>query len=570
MSWRPQDPPARWLRRIPARYHKLLRFTVWSGSFGLLAFFLFCLYYASLAATYDIEQVGRLPQRNHVYDRFNNEIDAVIGSNIDLIHFEDLPLFMVKALQAREDAEFFTHSGVHLRGLARATVRNIKDRKFTQGASTLSMQLARNTYEIRAKSLHRKFLEIALTLRVEKHYTKQQIMAGYLNRIYFGVGAGHLGVQDAAQHYFGKKVRDLNEAECAMLIGIIRGPHIFSPWRDLDAAMQQRNQVLDRMIAMKFISEEEKQRIIEKSISITPPEKAITEKSYAIQAVVKEVNKLVSAEEIQLGGLHIYTTLDMPWQRRLEKELQTALSSLEKDKTYRAPTMAQHQQSGNPDYLQMTAVTLETKSGAILAQIGGRNYEHSAFDRSNTARRDLGTAFEPFVAAAAAQRGRPVYPGSPVRTGSPVGPDGVERIARRCGLNGPFASNEDLYRGAASATPMEMAIGLATLANKGQRPQPFLIREIRNSEKEVIVNHTATLFPAIDAKAARAALEVLKPTKGSEHFTGATGSEREAWMLRLGPKGSTAIWVGFDQPQVITQEQRLKQFLSEIVNRLDN
>ena len=570
MSWRPQDPPARWLRRVPARYHKLIRFTFWSGSLGLLALFLFCLYYASLAATYDIEQVGRLPQRNQVYDRFDNEIDAVIGSNIDLIRFEDLPTFMVKALQAREDAEFFTHSGVHLRGLARATVRNIKDRKFTQGASTLSMQLARNTYEIRAKSLHRKFLEIALTLRVEKHYTKQEIMAGYLNRIYFGVGAGHLGVQDAAQHYFGKKVRDLNEAECAMLIGIIRGPHIFSPWRDLDAALEQRNQVLDRMIAMQFISEEEKQRIITKAISITPPDKAITEKSYAIQAVVKEVNKLVSAEEIQLGGLHIYTTLDMPWQRRLEKELQNALTSLEKDKTYRAPTMAQHQHSGNPDYLQMTAVTLESKTGAILAQIGGRNYEHSAFDRSNTARRDLGTAFEPFVAAAAAQRGRPVFAGSPVRTGSPVGADGVERIARRCGLNGPFADTEDLYRGAASATPMEMAIGLATLANKGQRPQPFLIREIRNSEKQAIVKNSASLFPAIDASAARAALEVLKPTKGSEHFTGATGSEREAWMLRLGPKGSTAIWVGFDQPQVITHEQRLKQFLSEIVNRLDN
>ncbi|MFM2170608.1 MAG: hypothetical protein RI957_837 [Verrucomicrobiota bacterium] len=570
MSWRPQDPPARWLRRIPARYHKLVRFTAWSGSCGLLAFFLFCLYYFSLASTYDIQQVGRLPQRNHVYDRFQNEIDAVIGSNIDLIHFEDLPPFLVQALQAREDAEFFTHSGVHVRGLARATLRNIRDRKFTQGASTLSMQLARNTYEIRAKSLHRKFLEIALTLRVEKHYSKQQIMAGYLNRIYFGVGAGHLGVQDAAQNYFGKKVRDLNDSECAMLVGIIRGPHIFSPWRDRDAAMEQRDQVLQRMVAMKFITDEDQRRIGDQPIVIIQPEKAMTEKSYAVQAVVKEVNKLVSAEEIQLGGLHIYTTLDMSWQRRLETELQDALTSLEKDKSYRAPTMANHEQNGNPDYLQMTAVTLETKTGAILAQIGGRKYEHSAFDRCNTARRDLGTAFEPYVAAAAAQRGRPVFPGSPVRTGGPIGPEGVERIARRCGLSGPFAQTEDLYRGAASATPMEMAIGLATLANKGQRPMPYLIREIRNSEKEIIVKNEPALFPALDAKAARAALEVLKQTNGAEIFTGATGSEREAWMLRLGPKGSTAIWVGFDQPQVITQEQRLKQFLSEIVNRLDN
>lgn len=570
MSWRPQDPPARWLRRIPARYHKLARIALGMAIGGIFGAFFFCLYYSTLASSYDIAEVGKLPQRNRVYDRFNNEIDAVVGSTIDLIEFEDLPPFMVKALQAREDAEFFTHSGVHIRGLARATVRNIKDMKFTQGASTLSMQLARNTYEIRAKSLHRKFLEIALTLRVEKHYSKQQIMAGYLNRIYFGVGAGHLGVQDAARHYFGQHVRDLNEAECAMLIGIIRGPHIFSPWRDWEAALEQRDQVLQRMIAMKFIDETEKQRIIELPIRMTKPEQVITEKSYAIQAIVREVNKLVPAEEIQLGGLHIYTTLDMPWQRRLEKELQQTLSSLEKDKTYRSPTLAEYATTKNPNYLQMTAVTLETKTGAILAQIGGRNFEHSAFDRCHTARRDLGTAFEPFVAVAAAQRGRPVYPGSPVRTGMPIGPEGVERIARRCGLSGPFATTEDLYRGAVSATPMEMAIGLSTLANKGQRPKPFLIREIRNSDQEVIVRHQPELFKALNPDATLAALKVLKQTSGAEIFTGATGSEREAWMLRLGPKGSTAIWVGFDQPQVITHESRLKQFLSEIVNRLDN
>ena len=543
---------------------------LWVGLASSVCALVFCLYYASLAASYDIEQVGKLPQRNRVYDRYNNEIDAIVGSNIDLITYEDLPPFMVKALQAREDAEFFTHSGVHLRGLARATVRNLKDRKFTQGASTLSMQLARNTYEIRAKSLHRKFLEIALTLRVEKHYTKQQIMAGYLNRIYFGVGAGHLGVQDAAQSYFGKHVRDLNEAECAMLMGIIRGPHIFSPWRDLDAAREQRDQVLNRMIAMKFISEEDKQRISALPIKITKPEDITTERSYAIQAVVREVNKLVSAEEIQLGGLSIYTTLDMPWQRRLEGELQQALSALEKEKSYRSPTHAQHEGKNNPLYLQMTAVTLETKTGAILAQIGGRDYEHSAFDRTHSARRDLGTAFEPFVAAAAAQRGRPIYAGSPVRTGTPIGPDGVERIARRCGLSGPFATTEDLYRGAVSATPMEMAIGLATLAHEGKRPRPFLIREIRNSENEVLVKNEPSLFSALSPPAARSALNVLKQTKGSDIFTGATGSEREAWTLRLGPKGSTAIWVGFDQPQVITQESRLKQLLSDIVNRLDN
>ena len=260
----------------------------------------------------------------------------------------------------------------------------------------------------------------------------------------------------------------------------------------------------------------------------------------------------------------------MPWQRKLDRELQKALTALEKEKSYDAPTLSHHVKGQTPVYLQMSAVTLETKTGAILAQIGGRNFDHSAFDRSNTARRDLGTAFEPFVAAAAAQRGRPVYPGSPVRTGKTIGPEAVERIARRCGLTGPFLLSDDLYRGAVSATPMEMAIGLATLANQGKRSKPFLIREIRSSDQTLLHRQDPQLFPTLSANAAREALTVLKQKGSTGNFTGATGSEREAWMLRLGPRGSTAIWVGFDQPKVITQEARLKQFLSEIIHRLDN
>jgi penicillin-binding protein 1A len=217
----------------------------------------------------------------------------------------------------------------------------------------------------------------------------------------------------------------------------------------------------------------------------------------------------------------------------------------------------------------MSAATLETKSGGILALIGGRHFPHSAYNRAQSARRDLGSAFEPFVAAAAAQRGRPIYPGSPVRTGSSIGPDAVARIARRCGIQGPFAENDDLYRGAACATPMEMARALATLANRGQRAKPYLIRRIESSEGEILAQGEEETFPALTAAAAKAALQVLRPASSADHFIGATGSEREAWMLRLGPKGSTAIWVGFDQPQVIAPADRLDRFLRDTLQRLD-
>jgi penicillin-binding protein 1A len=568
MSWRPE--PANKRRSLWRSNRRLgyKQFFLFGTFFCLLAAGLFFGYYAALASTFDIAQVGQVPERNRVYDRHGQEIEANIGAAIEQITFEDLPPFLVKALQAREDAEFFTHSGVHLRGLVRATLRNIKDKKFTQGASTLSMQLARNTYEIRAKSLHRKFLEIALTYRVEHHYSKQQIMAGYLNRIYFGVGAGHYGIQDASLAYFGKKVSQLNEAQCAMIIGIIRGPHIFSPWRDLDAAKEQRDQVLDRMIAMGFIDADEKKRIQALPLGITAPDQSSTANSYAIQAVVRAVNQSIEAEEIQRGGLKIFTTLDMPWQRRLERELQSAIRQLESERGYQAPTLANYQ-SGTPTYLQLSAATLETSSGAILALIGGRHFPHSAYDRSQSARRDLGSAFEPFVAAAASQRGRPIFPGSPVRTGSNVGPDAVTRIARRCGIQGPFAENEDLYRGAVCATPMEMARALATLANRGQRTKHYLIRRIESSAGEMLSQGEQESFPALTPAAAKEALQVLKPAGSADHFIGATGSEREAWMLRLGPKGSTAIWVGFDQPKVIAPADRLARFLRDTLKRLE-
>ena len=135
--------------------------------------------------------------------------------------------------------------------------------------------------------------------------------------------------------------------------------------------------------------------------------------------------------------------------------------------------------------MQYAAVTTETRTGGILALIGGRNYSHSRFDRTRSSR-DLGSAFEPFVAAAAAERGKLVLPGKPVQTGRQIGPAEVQRIAKRCGIAGPFLETEDLFRGSVAATPMEMSVGLATLGNKGKRPKPYLIREIRDASGEVI------------------------------------------------------------------------------------
>jgi membrane peptidoglycan carboxypeptidase len=566
-TWRPISPPSFWKRHLPEWMHAPVMLGM---QLALLAFIGFCgfvFFYFMLAMKFNLDDIAKLPSGTTYYDRKGMEITAPGASGRKMVKRDEIPDFLVKSLRAREDARFFEHIGVDLRGLARATVRNIKDRDFTQGASTLSMQLTRNSFDIKQKSLHRKFLEIALTLRVESRYSKDEILTHYLNRIYFGAGA--YGIEQAARIYFGKTTRNLSEEECSLIVGIIRGPHLFSPFRNLEAALQQRSQTLHRMVAMGFIHEAQREAIDSKPIQLVETSQRPTQTSYALQAVDRELDRILDENGIQSGGLQVHTTLDAAWQSRLEAELTRAVEDLEKEKNWTHPSHATHTTGEEPAYLQYAAVTTETSTGATLALIGGRDFRHSRFDRTRSSR-DLGSAFEPFIAAAAAERGRLILPGKPVQTGRQIGPAEVERLAKRCGIAGPFLKTEDLFRGSVAATPMEMSVGLATLGNKGKRPKPFLIREIRDATGEVIYSAQSQLVAALSPNAANDATTVLKRSRGTRNFTGATGSERDAWTLRLGPSGATAIWLGFDKPAAIAREIRLKSLLDEFVERLGN
>ncbi len=566
-TWRPIHPPAFWRRWLPEWMHGPVKWLFLLSAAGLVVLSGVAFFYFMLAMRFDMAEVARLPAGTTYYDRKGVEITAPGGNNRKLVKREDIPVFLVNSLRAREDARFFDHSGIDVRGLLRATVRNIKDRDFTQGASTLTMQLSRISFKLKQKSLHAKLLAIALSLRVESTYTKDQILTYYLNRIYFGAGAE--GIEQAARTYFGKSTRDLGEGECAMVVGIIRGPNKFSPLRDLDAAIEQRDQTLNRLIAMGLIDTARRDAIMAVPVKLVSEEQRETQTSYALQAVRRELDHILEADDIRLGGLIVHTTLDAAWQDRLEVELTRAVEDLEHEKTWAHPTEVNHVSGTEPDYLQYAAVTTEIKTGATLALIGGRNFSDSRFDRTRSSR-DLGSAFEPFVAAAAAERGKLVLPGRPVQTGRQIGPEEVVRIAKRCGITGRFSETEDLFRGTVTATPLEMSVGLAILGNQGKRAKPYLIKEIRDATGEVIYTAKPELSPALTAAAAVDATSVLQKSGGTRCFTGATGSERDAWTLRLGPGGATAIWLGFDKPTVIAPELRLKSLLDEFVKRLGN
>ena len=566
-TWRPIEKTPIWKRWLPAWLHVPVVILFQLGIAGSVIGLGVVFFYFILASRFDLDEVAKLPQATVYYDRSGKELDAPGESGRRMVERSEIPDFMVEALAAREDARFFEHSGVDVRGLARAMVRNVKDRDFTQGASTLTMQLARNTYEMRAKSLHRKALEIALTLRIESRYTKDEILTNYLNRIYYGSGA--YGVEQAARTYFGKTTAQLHPGECAMIVGIIRGPHIFSPRRNFDSAIEQRDQTLARMVDADFITKERADAIKDLEIRLVKEGLAGSRPSYALRQVRWELEKIMERENITLGGIKVHTTLDIRWQTRLESELARAVANLEAEKSWAHPKIGAHEAGMDAEYVQFAAVTTETTSGAVLALIGGRDFSDSRFDRSRS-KRDLGSAFEPFVAAAAAERGRLVFAGKPIQTGRQIGAQEVERLAKRCGLSGPFLTTEDLFRGAVAATPMEMSVGLATLGNKGKKPKAHFISRIEDSEGNVVYRAKSASSLALGEQAAREAVAVLQSRSGTRCFTGATGSERDAWTLRLGPSGATAIWIGFDEPKKIADEKRLKALLDEFVQRLGN
>src|SRR3989440_2513183 len=211
--------------------------------FGVLFF------YAIWAQTFDLKKVGDMPERNTVFDVDGKIYSRLAGANRVKVALNEVSPFFIDALLAREDARFFEHGGIDWRGIARALVRDIMSASTKEGASSITQQLARNSLPLGGRTLSRKILEAMVALRIEKDFTKQQILEAYVNRIYFG--AGCYGVQTASLAYFGKDAAKLNLSQSAIPAGFIRSPNRFSPLRNPEGAAVQRDTVLDRLLELK-------------------------------------------------------------------------------------------------------------------------------------------------------------------------------------------------------------------------------------------------------------------------------------------------------------------------------
>lgn len=382
------------------------------------------------AQKFDYAKLAEMESASIIYDRNNQILGRIFIQNRDQVSLEHLSPHLQKAVVGAEDARFYQHGGVDYFGILRAAVRNYQAGRTRQGASTLTQQLARNTFtkELPSsdRSYGRKILEAVVAKEVERRMPKQKILELYLNRVFFG--SGFYGAEAASRGYFGKHAKDLSLSEAATLAGLLKSPNNLSPWRNRRACIDARNRVLARMLELKLITQEEYSSTLEQDL-VVKNRRPIHQESYAAQLVSQQVERLVGYDKAVSEGYRIYTTIDGELQKTAEAALKEQLAAVERREDYSHKKYSDYDQMirgyrrrvangeedpnaapPEPEYLQGSVVILDNKSGAILTLLGGRDISHSEFDRAITARRPAGTAFKPLVYAAAFEKG--LFPGS--------------------------------------------------------------------------------------------------------------------------------------------------------------
>ncbi len=396
-----------------------------------------------LAQTFDLEEVHNLETASIIFDRNGEELGRIFVQNRRPVTFEEVSKNVVNALVATEDKRFYDHNGVDYVGISRAAINNFRARGITSGASSITQQLGRNTFEMRERSISRKVTEIFLAQRIEEAFTKNEILELYLNRVYFG--SGFYGIAAASNGYFGKEPIDLTVPEAATLTGLIKSPNRLSPFNNPDQSKSTRNYILERMRIEGMISKEQMQEYQLEPLVTIPKGSAVSKSKYVYEQVRQRVIEVIGYELASQGGFHIYTTIDNRLQRKAEAALVKQLDKIEQHEGFDHQTRADYKALKSefkarekiaeekvvakptegeepllqikatlpkPIYLQGAVLAIDNESGGIVTLVGGRDFNDSMYDRAVLSRRPPGTAFTPFVYAAAFESGR--FPGTPV------------------------------------------------------------------------------------------------------------------------------------------------------------
>jgi penicillin-binding protein 1A len=578
----------------------------------VVLFFGVVLFYAIWAQTFDLSKVDDMPERNTVFDVDGKIYSRLAGANRVKVALNEVSPFFIDALLAREDTRFFEHAGIDFRGIGRALIRDVMSASAKEGASSITQQLARNSLPLGGRTLSRKVLEAMVALRIERDFTKQQILESYVNRIYFG--AGCYGVQTASLAYFGKDAAKLNLSESATLAGLIRSPNRFSPLKNPEGAAHQRDTVLDRLVELKKLSRAQAEEAKMAKITSHPKRMPLIQENYAMDAVQRDLNLLLTPEQIDTGGLFIYTTLDPVVQNAATQALETQLAKIEHQAGFKHPTKASYKppaegEDSSMPYLQGALVAIDNESGGIRALVGGRDYAQSKFNRALApANRQVGSSFKPFVYAVAFAHGLlpgaavsdgPIEPGEiegagnwapgnsdgtfggiqpvsyglihsrntmSVRIGQIAGLDDVQKIAMTLGLGQNIPHGPAIYIGSFETDLKDLTAAYTAFPNAGVRKQAYIIERIDDADHNPIYRAAHVTVPALDPSAAWMTSQLMEqvlisgtaasakslgfklPAAGK---TGTTNDYKDAWFVGYTNAITCGVWVGFDQPQTI-------------------
>jgi 1A family penicillin-binding protein len=578
-------------KRLPSRWIKLRRRVGWLTLLVLMTLAgagFFMLRYGSLPA-------GATMQATQIMDNEGNIIASLQGGvNKQIVKLSDISPWLVKATLAVEDRRFYEHAGVDLRGLARAAWVDMRHLSKQQGASTLTQQLARNLYLSHERTWTRKLKEAWYAARLERTYSKEEILELYLNQIYYGHGA--YGAEAASQLYYGKPAKALSIDESALLAGIPKGPRYYSPHLHPAGAKARQHKVLQALRETKQISKEQALTAASRTLNVLPlPEEDNRSAPYFVDYVKKIAIEQLAMDErlMNEGGLIIHTTLDERMQQKAEEAVKNGLKG------------------GNSD-LQTALIALDPRNGYIKAMVGGRNYRHNQFNRVFTRTRQPGSSFKPILYASALEQhavtpatryrseptlfyfdhDRQVYrPNNynghyfndeislrqaiassdniyAVNTIMQAGPEAVITMARKLGITSPLNAVPSLALGTFPVSPFEMATAFSVFANEGRKSDSIAITRIQDHNGKVLYEahprEEQVLTPALSYMTTQL-MESVFDKGGTGHrvahlltrpVAGKTGTtDSDAWFIGYTPELTTAVWVGYDRGRAITSSE---------------
>lgn len=552
----------------------------------------------------------RPPEAPHVFDAEGRLMGHLPGEIRFWMPLDSFPATLIEAIIAVEDRRFHQHRGLDLRGIARAVLVNLRAGEVREGASTITMQLARNLWEPGLREhgrWRRKAVEARLALRLEGALEKDQILELYLNRIY--LGRGLYGMAVASRHYFGKAPSELSLSEIATLVGAVKAPERYNPRTRPEDARARREVVLDVLGSAGVADPGSIARARSDSLGVPDTIPLAQGRSYYAFAVQRELREIFP-DPGDRQGLRVFTAFDPSAQAAAEARLSEQIRRIESGRYGRYPHPVPSDSLGRADgdspWLQGSVLVMDVRSGAVRAVVGGRSFEHSEFDRVFLARRQAGSAFKPLVYAAALENRsvtladvidtRPIelarHDGlwvpaddqatgetmnartalarssnwAAVRVGMRVGTGPVARFVERAGIETAIDRVPAAFLGSTALHPAELVAAYAAIGNGGQAVTPHLITRVEDRTGRVVYRHDAPPRQAMDPRVAfltrRALRDVVdRGTGGAARRggywgpaagkTGTTDDWRDAWFIGFNGEVVVGVWLGFDRPRRI-------------------